>query len=1593
MYGSHGDGVDSQSQRQVRTTKGRRRSRRNLKPWDDDDTTVYVDETTGEKYHPATSPWNAHGVFHVRLLRAERLPCPVGSSVNAVVSLPPYKGKVRTQRKNAFLGTSSIDDGVCIQWGEEITDREQIGEGLVNEDDNITVLQYYNPNETDDINNVDGLCSMVNAWSSDESPVPTIRIQLMFSPLGMGLFEFTMCSIDLSCHVLLRNAGVWRSRWVAMDVPAPSGGSRSGSQTSNNQHTSSSMGYRDHEDRIPLLYIQAVFVPTIPSDVTSVALSLGSASASRTFSRTSDAFSTVPTDDAYIAEPVKMSSTKPSLPLLHESEQQINHTKASVGTVPLSKTMCSTSKPTAPVDADSEINIRTSFNAGQQSLQQLGREELVSTNNIPPFDINLIAGLECEDSLPPSPNEEQTADNGIRVDNSSSKSPTKDLSETHSGSNDLSATPIPAEPQRVCREFSNYDEEMESVNMEYCEQTKHCEQTKQQAQPQEGKEESQNFKTVTQKSNTISSFYSVGEGMFEPSAGNHEPIELAKAGPGEPTKSISNSKHETTGKNSGIPLSIGHHVTAIDDNSITDDISLASKTVFTSGTAAGIEPHLLRAENYWMPTLKCAVCSRTLFGRKGGFRCEACNLDVCGDCRLNVDIRVPCRSNLAKQFVAESKGNQVNLSKILSIIAPDDMFEEKRIKEESQHDNTKDLVPSTIGTGTGWNRLSTTLGEDAEKSIGVLRLEIIRACIYEQNLSSYQLLLDASGSKSMPDVRVGDYYVRVSTTGSDKSTRTPTIQNTGIPNFQATEIKIPLSHYGMQFRLDVIDASAECVVGSTILTTQGLLQEQRDQYLAAHGVSLFQFVKGPIPWHGTRTMKIELRSGLKTGITHDFLLATPKTDETGKKSNAALGAIIGWIEIDVGVEEFTHQLYGPNPIECPARPTPEFNIAIFNGHIARISSLIADVKVFLFDLSYLYSWKNPFITVASLYIFVHMCIYFNAEYSGSLPFLIVSLLSLYCAFRRSLLETKQRFIQRKADATRMAAETSFVGYQIFRPRGMVSLSVTKGRNLVSQEFGIAGNVACNVYWDAVRFADEETKKEILKGDKSVECPIDIGRTRALYTVNADWDGMEESLGTKRLTQILPSSEKDFFDNSSSSVRQNSLHFPVLQPFKVDASLGIDGEGRFKGGELQDWTSSKGAVVMEVKFEDFLNNLPGFDHVIGEVAFPFSELAKRREIKGWFYLQNDENGFPVPSDGVVSSDGANLDGTSSPPMIYVHLEWNPPPPRQIGVEPNEHDREVSYVVQEELVRSCAQTKSRKKFDIVGSSLGAVNTAFGIGNTLQMIQNTLGSVLDTVEAAINAFNFTDPFKSSIILAALLCLWLILFLVPTRFLVLGGGLVPYIIGFLDEYGEVIGLRSKQSSPFSTNDVFANDQQKTAKKDESSSDSPVAVWIMNALRSLPTIDDLRKAYIWEIMSLGAEQKEQHAFQKRETRLAKLWKAAWHSPLKIFMQGDDVKSSPHWRPCFAVVQGHRFLWWHGVDDFDNGELPAGRLLLSGHAGLGTPSPLEIRCLSKDDLSLCLSLFGRGEHGQQRVTMVLPDEKTKIDIERVINESSSFKND
>lgn len=168
----------------------------------------------------------------------------------------------------------------------------------------------------------------------------------------------------------------------------------------------------------------------------------------------------------------------------------------------------------------------------------------------------------------------------------------------------------------------------------------------------------------------------------------------------------------------------------------------------------------------------------------------------------------------------------------------------------------------------------------------------------------------------------------------------------------------------------------------------------------------------------------------------------------------------------------------------------------------------------------------------------------------------------------------------------------------------------------------------------------------------------------------------------------------------------------------------------------------------------------------------------------------------------------------------------------------------------------------------------------------------------------------------------------------------------------------------------------------------------IENLFLSIPTDEDLRRTYFWEARRMGEKEREKFAIAKRQTRLEKLWKAKWHGALELKEKKSEQPTFPtsskswSWEPAFALLEGHRFIWWRSEKHFDTGEAPLGEIFFAGHSGLAGLSPLDLRELTKEEIPFVVSIFGRGSQSQQKITLLAPSAEVKDTLENAVLDAS-----
>lgn len=558
---------------------------------------------------------------------------------------------------------------------------------------------------------------------------------------------------------------------------------------------------------------------------------------------------------------------------------------------------------------------------------------------------------------------------------------------------------------------------------------------------------------------------------------------------------------------------------------------------------------------------------------------------------------------------------------------------------------------------------------------------------------------------------------------------------------------------------------------------------------------------------------------------------------------------------------------------------------------------------------------------------------------------------------------------------------------IFRPLGILQIGQLQGKHLRSNDLGLPGSFYATIMYDPLRYADEKTKSSIIKLDSSSGCIHQVGATISPgITSSPVWSQLHESPELMRLKYLLPN------DRLFACKTEASLAYPILQPITDGRSIDemIDGD-RNTGISLMPWEQSYGAIVIQVRFSDVLGSFHMFDNNLGEVVIPLAKLAgSGQPVEGWFRLLDvgttdtlpGEESYDIPGNSQTGNesflDDIYDDGLRPPaaaaieyPELYLNAKFTS---KLFPTFDKYGDKESFKVVCEEMSRTASMAKENR-IGVIGSSLSTINTIRTLGGTLQ---NQLSYLVDMLERARNAFNFSNPRISCFILSCLSILWIVLAWTPTRLVVLIGGMAQFGATFYARY----------LSPPSSNNPSKGMNEEVV--DLANGGNPFE----NLFLSIPTDEDLRRTYFWEARRVGEKERNKFANAKRISRLEKLWKAKWYGTLALKVNKAEQSTTAttttsssrswNWEHTFGLLEGHRFIWWASERHFDTGESSLGQIFFAGHSGLAGLSPLDLRELSTEEVPLVVSIFGRGPQGQHKLTILTPDIDAKEWLENAV---------
>lgn len=389
---------------------------------------------------------------------------------------------------------------------------------------------------------------------------------------------------------------------------------------------------------------------------------------------------------------------------------------------------------------------------------------------------------------------------------------------------------------------------------------------------------------------------------------------------------------------------------------------------------------------------------------------------------------------------------------------------------------------------------------------------------------------------------------------------------------------------------------------------------------------------------------------------------------------------------------------------------------------------------------------------------------------------------MYLGYIRVNGHFKDRWTLQEKEALIKSETKIETNQSIFRPLGLLQVGDLRGKNLRSRDLGLPGSFYASICYDPLRYADEKVKSSLIKIDSSSGCSHQVGATISPGITSCPiWNELQDSPELMRLKHLLPN---DRLWRPKEEMNA-SISYPILQPVTDCGSRGEDADsGRGRGITLMPWEQSSGAIVIQVRFSDVLGSFHLFDNVLGEVAIPLAKLAgSGRVVEGWFRLLDvgttDTIPGESPDDTAVKSqegsedlDSKDEDGsipTVEFPELHVKVKFSP---RQsvAGDISSIDDVESFKVVCEEMSRTASMAQENS-IGVIGSSLNTINTVRTLGGKLQ---NQLSYVVDMLERLRNAFNFSNPRISCFILLCLAILWIVLARIPTRIVILFGGLV---------------------------------------------------------------------------------------------------------------------------------------------------------------------------------------------------------------------------
>jgi len=408
------------------------------------------------------------------------------------------------------------------------------------------------------------------------------------------------------------------------------------------------------------------------------------------------------------------------------------------------------------------------------------------------------------------------------------------------------------------------------------------------------------------------------------------------------------------------------------------------------------------------------------------------------------------------------------------------------------------------------------------------------------------------------------------------------------------------------------------------------------------------------------------------------------------------------------------------------------------------------------------------------------------------------------------------------------------------------------------------------------------------------------------------------------------------------VEDISFIYPILQP-KSQSKL-VDGT---ESHEMKDssenfhvipWEDSVCALQFLVypKTETSTTSLLSTLSTKAKAVIPISHLSSLIEYHGWFL---DSKG------GAIRLRLQLIDSTSD-----GHSKINEDNQIDEVSDTNKFPKQNNKAAYDAMV-SLLQSHHDGSKDESSSSL---STIWNLRANVEWVQNLLNGILGKIESFKNIFNWTYPHKTSIIFFSVLFAFVLFFLIPGRWIILVVGIHEFLYCFY---------------PHPEDPMFS-------------------ILISNLLLSMPNDLQVEEAYRRPREVLEAQQEEKSRDESRKAKLNLFFGSSmWDGVISEVRLVSSNGNRGGWeKGCYLVIQGHRLAWWSSEKAVEDGISPIGQLLLQGHSGVTSPSPVDVKDVGEEMAERLLTVFGKGKDSLPLMMTILAEtEEDKQEIEDAVN--------